>query len=73
MIEFSIVVVLLMTLLYGIITYGLMRLTIGPMYAWSTSTVPGVSAPVFHAAGVTVDGADVADLGSDGDSTELTA
>jgi hypothetical protein len=50
-----------------------MRLTIGPMYAWSTSTVPGVSAPVFHAAGVTVDGADVADLGSDGDSTELTA
>jgi hypothetical protein len=70
MIEFAIVVVLLMTLLYGIITSALRQLTIRPMYAL-TPTMPGDSVPVFHAAGV--DSADGADLGSDGDTAEVTA
>jgi hypothetical protein len=40
------------------------------MYAL-TPTMPGDSVPVFHAAGV--DSADGADLGSDGDTAEVTA
>jgi hypothetical protein len=69
MIEFAIVAPM-MTLLYVIITSALRQLTIGPMYAL-TPTMPGVSVPVFHAAGV--DSADGADLGSDGDTAEVTA
>jgi uncharacterized membrane protein len=43
-----------------------------PVYSLLTSTLPGVLGPVLQAAGMNVGGANVADLGTDCDSIQLT-